>query len=156
MPCLCNECATDFRAEEIKFFQASLENEQLEVDFRKIQTNPKLIEIAKKELNQMVNANEIYPSRFLNGSNIGELELKPLTIEKTEVEKLGSEGNQKNKLILTLKETDKLLALNKTNTATLVKKFGEETENWKGKTITIVKVQVNYQNQIRDSLQVRA
>ncbi len=57
----------------------------------------------------MVNANEIYPSRFLNGSNIGELELKPLTIEKTEVEKLGNEGNQKNKLILTLKETDNFL-----------------------------------------------
>jgi hypothetical protein len=42
--------------------------------------------------------------------------------------------------ILRLKETDKPFGLNATNFDTLIERYGDDTDNWKGKKITFNKV----------------
>ena len=46
-------------------------------------------------------------------------------------------GQKETKYVLYFQETDKGLILNKTNSATIARLYGPETENWQGEQVTL-------------------
>ena len=79
------------------------------------------------------------------------------------VEDLRSEGGTEKKPILYFEETkakaepgkEKRLVLNKTNAMTIAKMHGHETDDWKGKRITLFPTTVEAFGQTVDCIRVR-
>lgn len=82
------------------------------------------------------------------------LEGKPLTI-KDVVSRILGQDETKEKLILSFEGMDSELALNATNAKIIVEAFGKETEDWKGKKISLTLIRVNFQGQMTDGIQVK-
>ena len=97
-------------------------------------------------------------TQFITGGNLlnaakvkAELEGKPLKIEGSQEISI----KEKRKLAISFEGRDELLALNATNLNVLTKAFGKETDNWKGKTISLITIPTKYQGAIVDSILVR-
>lgn len=80
--------------------------------------------------------NELYPSRFLSADDIdGEV---PVTIASITFEKMkDNEGKEQDKPVMLFLKVDKGLVLNKTNAQRIAEIYGDETDNWPGKKITL-------------------
>lgn len=80
--------------------------------------------------------NELYPSRFLSADDIdGEV---PVIIASLGFEKMkDNDGKEQDKPILSFLKVEKGLVLNKTNAQRIADIYGDETDNWVGKKITL-------------------
>jgi hypothetical protein len=114
----------------------------------------------------MANVTEVYPQyvekeyngqnwNYLNSTNIVSENLNNtmLTIKSAEVRKLGGE-DARNKVVLSFNETPKQLALNSTNSKIIAEKYGDDTDRWTGKQITLIVVKKNFQGKLVDGIQV--
>jgi hypothetical protein len=106
----------------------------------------------------MVNASAYYNSvgQFLNAQTVIKdmLEGKPMTILDAEPRIIGDSDGEK--LVLSFQEPmEYLLPLNRTNAKILISTWGDNTDNWKGKTILLNIVKVNYQGKLVDGMQVK-
>ena len=97
---------------------------------------------------------EIYPSRFLKSSDIGDSDLV-LTIESVVPEDLSSTDHIELKPVLYSKEITKGFVLNKTNVNTIAHLFGERIEQWIGKKITLYTTEVSFQGNQMKGIRVR-
>ena len=86
---------------------------------------------------------DIYPSTFLKHSDIPAAGVT-VTIAKAEMSLLGQGEDQENKLVLSFNDTKKQLAVNKTNLKTITKLWGDDTDLWIGKPITLVTREVDF------------
>lgn len=88
-----------------------------------------------KVIERPVDWDELYPGRFIKA---GDFKGKPvtLTIAKVRVEELVGDTGPKMKGILSFQQTDKALALNKTNGLCLKAMFGRNVQEWVGKRVT--------------------
>ena len=115
----------------------------------------------------MANVTEVYPQyvetdyagdnwNYLNSTNIVSENLNNtmLTIKSAEVKKLGQGEDAKNKIVLSFNETSKQLALNSTNSKIIAEKYGDDTERWTGKQITLIVVKKNFAGKLVDGIQV--
>jgi hypothetical protein len=115
----------------------------------------------------MANVTEVYPQyvetdytgdnwNYLNSANIvsEKLDKTMLTIKNAEVKKLGQEEEARNKIVLSFQETNKLLALNSTNSKIIAEKYGDDTDRWTGKQITLIVVKKNFAGKLVDGIQV--
>jgi hypothetical protein len=59
------------------------------------------------------------------------------------------------KLVLHFTGRGKTLVCNKTNSAIIAASYGDETDNWIGKTIELYPDKVNFQGQLVDAIRVR-
>lgn len=80
----------------------------------------------------MADYETLFPGRFLKGVEFKGKEYT-FTIAGTGKEKIRG----KVQAILTLKETEREVAMNRTNAEALVLMFGREMDNWKGKRVTL-------------------
>ena len=99
--------------------------------------------------------NEVFASSLLkaedlNGKNvtviIESLELKAFDDKKT--------GKAENKIILHFKGKQKGFVCNKTNAKTIAKLYGDETDAWVGKAITIGPREVEFQGEMTWAIRV--
>lgn len=83
-----------------------------------------------------VDWNELFPGRFLKA---GDLQGKKvtLTISDVDTEELEGDSGKKTKGILSFRETQRQLALPKTNGICLREMFGRKVADWIGKRITL-------------------
>lgn len=91
---------------------------------------------AEKVFPKPVDWDELYPGRFLKA---GEFKGKKPTLIITEVEikeLIGDKGPQ-IKGVISFKETEKKLALNKTNGICLKAMYGRKVQDWIGKRVTL-------------------
>lgn len=115
----------------------------------------------------MANVTEVYPPylengyagenwNYLNSTNVVSENLNNtmLTIRKAEVKKLGQGEDARNKVVLSFNETSKQLALNSTNSKIIAEKYGEDTDRWAGKQITLIVVKKNFAGRLVDGIQV--
>ena len=96
-----------------------------------------------------MNINDVFPSNYLKASDLGGRKLK-LTIEKVELEKVGSD----QKPVLYFVGKEKGLVLNKTNAQVIASSHSPETDGWEGKEIAIYPAKVQFQNQMVDAIRV--
>jgi len=100
-----------------------------------------------------MNLNQAFPSPFLkaddlNGKNV------TVTISEVSIEELGQGQNKEKKLCVSFVGKEKKLVCNKTNANTIAKLYGQETDEWTGKRITLVAREVEFQGEMVLSIRV--
>lgn len=68
---------------------------------------------------------------------------------------IGEKGRKARKPFVTFKGAKKKLALNKTNTRTIIKLYGKATEAWVGKLVTLFVTTTPYEGEIRDCIRIK-
>jgi hypothetical protein len=96
---------------------------------------------------------DMYPSRWLKASDV-EDEDRVLTIDRVVEEKIGQAGDLK--WVLYFQELDKGLVLNKTNTTTIAKLWGDNTDDWEGCQVTLYATEVQFQGDMVEAIRVRS
>lgn len=100
-----------------------------------------------------MNIDTAFPSDYLKASDLeGD---RTLVIKDVSIETLGSGKNKENKPIIHFKDEEKSLACNKTNAATIKGLYGPDTDDWKGKPITLFPTEVEFQGDMVDAIRVR-
>jgi hypothetical protein len=99
-----------------------------------------------------MHVSQAFPNRFLKASDLnGNV---TVTIKSAELEEIGFD--QERKLVLSFAGTNKAMVLNKTNASTIAKLYGEETDDWSGKRITLCAREVEFQGSMTSALRVLA
>ncbi len=91
---------------------------------------------------------EIYSGNHLNAET---LEGTP-TYSIASVESV--EFDDKEKLVLEFDECEQTLPLNKTNAMALVELYGDDTDDWTGKRVTLHRERVNYQGKLVNAIRL--
>lgn len=87
---------------------------------------------------------QAFPSNFLKSEDIGDTEMV-LTITGVENEELGQGQEKETKPVISFKETDKKLVVNKTNFIAIAGVLGsDESDDWSGKQIGLITMQVQF------------
>lgn len=100
--------------------------------------------------------NDMFPSNLLKAQDVtdagGEM---PLTIEKVEIKEFDADnGGKERKPIIYFKE-GKQMVCNKTNGNSIAELYGDETDNWLGKEITLVVRDVDFQGKSTPAIRVK-
>lgn len=100
-----------------------------------------------------MNVNTVFPSKYLKADELeGDVSY---TISHVELEELGQGVDKETKPVAYFTETDKGVALNKTNCATIAGLYGPETDDWAGKRITLFAQEVDFQGRQVLAIRVR-
>lgn len=102
----------------------------------------------------MPSVNEMFPSRYLKAADFDETGT-PLTIKKVTEETIGQGKDADNKWVVHFKEKEKGLVLNKTNTTTISKLYGDDTDGWIGKMITLYYAEVEFKGEMTPAIRVK-
>lgn len=92
---------------------------------------------------------ELFPSKYLKATDLDGDEV--FTMESLKQEELGDEA----KPVVHFEEIDKGLVLNRTNANTIASLYGQDTENWVGKQITLFATEVDFRGQQTLATRVR-
>lgn len=86
-----------------------------------------------------------------------DLEGKDVTVRivKVTAEVLKNKAGENKKPVVYFEGTDKGFALNKTNSKTIAAMYGNRTEDWVGKLITLYATQVSFGPETTDAIRVR-
>lgn len=103
-----------------------------------------------------MNINQSFPSKYLKAD--GDLPDEGnlvLTMDRVDLEDVGSAGDTEMKPVLYFRETDKGLVLNKTNASTISSLYSPETDEWRGKKIALFSQEVDFQGRQVLAIRVR-
>lgn len=103
----------------------------------------------------MPKLNDMFPSKWLKAADCDEADLI-LTISELRQESVGQGADAGMKWVCYFEETEKGLVLNKTNTNTIAKLYGDDTDDWEGKKIALYATEVEYQGQQSLGIRVRS
>ncbi len=98
---------------------------------------------------------ELYPGRFLKADLLRD-KPRTLTISKVHVEVMPDDktGGEKDRGIISFKETTRQLALNRTNGECLKAMFGKKVKEWSGKRVTLVPEQAKFGAEDVDAIRI--
>ncbi len=91
-----------------------------------------------------MNINEAFPSDYLKASDLNGKDVS-VTIQSADLIEFGKGREAEEKLLLTFAGKKKGLICNKTNAKTIAKLYGDDTDGWVGKPITIGPREVEFQ-----------
>jgi hypothetical protein len=103
----------------------------------------------------MPRVSEMHPSKYLKASDCEDGDLV-LTIERLEQDRIGQGKDAEDKWIVYFVEHDKGLILNKTNTNTIAKLYGDDTDDWEGKPVTLFATEVQFGTDMVDAIRIRS
>jgi hypothetical protein len=93
---------------------------------------------------------EAFPSDYLRASDLQGRDVT-VTIERVEFKELAGE----HKPVLYFQNKQAGLVLNKTNGVTIVDSYGDDMNEWTGKSITLFPTKVDFQGRRVDAIRVR-
>lgn len=97
---------------------------------------------------------EMYPSKYLSADDIDD-EVQVI-IANLKFEKMkDNEGKEQDKPVLWFLKVDKGMVLNKTNAERIASMYGDETDSWNGKRITLCKEMVTAFGESKWALRVK-
>ena len=91
--------------------------------------------------------NEAFPSSFLKADDLHGKDVN-VTIQGVTLETFGKGHDQEQKVIVAFVGKQKKLVANKTNCKTIAKLYGDDTDGWLGKTITLSPREVEFQGEM--------
>ena len=100
----------------------------------------------------MTNIGDLFPSKYLKASDLAGHEVE-LTIKGITVEDVG-DGDERP--VVSFADTRKGIVLNRTNANSIAKQYGEETDAWLGKAITIYPAETEFKGETVACIRVRA
>ena len=113
----------------------------------------KRIETAKPNSKAPMLASDFDESKFLKGLDLEMGSEEVLTISDVTAEVIGDE--KKTKPVLSFKEIDKGLVLNKTNMTPLVKTHGNDMSRWIGHDVVLYPAMVQFKNKMVQAVRLR-
>jgi hypothetical protein len=102
----------------------------------------------------VMNVQDIFPSKYVKASDLNGRTVT-LTITKAVLEKLGHGAEQETKLVLYFAKATKGFVTNRTNAMIVAAMYGNETNDWIGKRITIYPTRVKAFGTVQDAIRVR-
>lgn len=97
-----------------------------------------------------------FPSTYLKASDIPEGQPVNVRIDRVEIEDVGGgRGKKEEKPVLYFVNKEKGMVLNKTNSNTIAKAYGDETDDWAGKPIQIVSTETEFQGDMVACLRIK-
>ncbi len=101
-----------------------------------------------------MNIDKAFPSKYLKAADFDDVDT-PLTITRVVMEQISPD--ERAKPIIYFQELEKGMNCNSTNKNTIKKLYGEETDNWIGKTITLwINHDVQYKQDTVSAIRVRS
>lgn len=97
-----------------------------------------------------MNINEAFPSNYIKASDL-QGGSPTVTMSHVTTEKMGDD----HKLVLYFQGKEKGFVLNKTNANNIASLYGEETDDWHGKKVTLVVAWVDFQGKSVEAIRVR-
>jgi hypothetical protein len=99
----------------------------------------------------MPSINDAFPSKYLKASDLQKRQVT-LKISHAQFEKIGTD----DKLVLYFQGTkeNKGVVLNKTNAGVIANAYGDETEEWAGKSVTLFEAMVEYQGKLGPAIRM--
>ena len=99
---------------------------------------------------------QAFPSKYLKADDLEDRDWTA-TIRDVIIEDIGQGEQKQEKLILYFNEFEKGLVTNKTNATTIQKLYGDETDEWVGKTIVLwPNHDVEFKGEIVSAIRVRS
>ena len=99
---------------------------------------------------------EMFPSNLLKAADVsdagGEM---PLTIAKIELKEFDTDNGGKERKPIIFFTNDKQMVCNKTNGTTLGEMFGNETDDWLGKSITLIVQNVDFAGKSTPAIRIK-
>lgn len=97
---------------------------------------------------------KLFPSKYVKAADLGGKHVT-LTIEKLIVEELGHGAEKENKPVLYFHKATKGLILNRTNAMAVAALYGDESDHWTGKRITIYATRIRAFGAMQDVIRVK-
>jgi hypothetical protein len=91
-----------------------------------------------------------FPSRYLKAADLKGSDDK-VVIGQVQMETISAEAQP----VVYFQGKEKGLVLNKTNMETIVNMFGDETDHWIGKAITLFSTKVDFKGERKDAIRIR-
>jgi hypothetical protein len=97
---------------------------------------------------------DLFPSKYVKAADLNG---KPFTlaIKKLVIEEMGHGTEKEKKPVLYFSNAAKGLVLNRTNAMIIANLYGDESDGWVGKRVTIYPTQVRAFGQMQDCIRVR-
>jgi hypothetical protein len=100
--------------------------------------------------------NEAFPSSFLKSADVTEVGGEmTLTIAKVEMKDFDNDSGGKDHKLIVCFTNEKQIVCNKTNGTTLGEMFGNETDDWIGKSITLIVQNVDFAGKSTPAIRIR-
>jgi len=96
----------------------------------------------------------MFPSKYIKAGDCEEADLQ-LTIAAVKQESIGQGDEAETKFVVYFDEHDKGLVLNKTNANIIAEMFGDDTDAWINREITLHVQSVEFQGKIVPSIRVK-
>ncbi len=94
-----------------------------------------------------------FPSKFMKASDLPEETVVPFVIDEVRMEEVGREKSLKP--VIYFKDQEKGFCCNKTNANTIKKALGsDDTDDWAGKTIRLYSTEVQFGDEMVESIRV--
>lgn len=105
-----------------------------------------------------MNISKVFTSKYLRAADIDEIadentQTAVVVIDRVEMDEIGQDQQQKP--VVYFRGIEPGLVLNKTNSATLAKLLGNETDDWDGKAVGLFTTEVDYAGQQVLAIRVR-
>lgn len=98
---------------------------------------------------------QVFPSKYLTAADLNGKQFT-LTIKRVTVEEMITHDNKKvNKPVVWFDKAQKGFVMNVTNAHIIVALYGDETDDWKGKRITLYPTKVRAFGEMQDAIRVR-
>lgn len=98
---------------------------------------------------------DMYPSRFMKAEDFEEDESRTLTIRTVEMEELGKGKEAVQKPVIYFRDHDKAMVANKTNANIIAKLYGDDSDDWIGKRITLYAIEVQVGSDMVRAIRVK-
>jgi hypothetical protein len=100
-----------------------------------------------------MNIEQAFPSKYLRAADLPEETLTPFTIESVTIEEIGRDKQKKP--VIYFDGESKGFVANKTNCKTIAKVLGSaETDEWIGKSIKLYRTEVQFADEMVESIRV--
>jgi hypothetical protein len=95
-----------------------------------------------------------FPSKYLKAADLNQQDVN-VVISKVEIADVGSAEEPESKPVLYFRGMEKGLVLNKTNAGVIAGLYGDDTDMWTDKPITLYEAQVDFQGKATLAIRVR-
>jgi hypothetical protein len=97
---------------------------------------------------------QLFPSKYVKAADLNGKTVT-LTISKLVVEELGHGAEKERKPVLYFQKATKGLVLNRTNAMTIAGLYGDESDDWEGKRVSIYPTRIRAFGAMQDTIRVR-
>jgi hypothetical protein len=97
----------------------------------------------------MPNINDAFPSKYLKAADLQKRQVS-VVVSHAQYEKIGND----DKLVLYFQGKQKGVVLNKTNANAVASAYGDDTDDWAGKPVTLFEAMVEYQGKMSPAIRM--